>query len=114
MPDDHSACSETPCLSCEADRRLDAGDKEVVAFFARVRDQYVDCAPFGVEGGGRLWRPRLEGWLAACELYDVPRERRGELVDLARDLFEAVEGRIAVRGLASLDPAELAAPPFPE
>lgn len=84
-----------------------------MSFFGRVRDQYVDCAPFGTGDGGRVWRPRLEGWLAACELYDVPRGRRGELVDLARDLFEAVEGRLHVRGLHQLDPDELAPPEPP-
>ena len=80
-------------------------------FLGIVQDQIVNIAPMGVEEGGPSpIYPRLEGWLAACDLYDIPRSSRPSIVDLARALFDGVHGRITVHGLHMIPIDELEDP----
>jgi len=82
-----------------------------VSFFNAVQDQVVDLTPMGVEGGGpHMLAPRLEGWLAACEIYGVSSETRARTVELARVLFEGVHERLSVDGLHRMDEASLSEP----
>lgn len=66
----------------------------MVEFFGRVQDQTVNLTPMGTETGQAIVVPRLEGWLAACELYEVPQEIRAEIIDLSRAMFEATQDRL--------------------
>jgi len=82
------------------DRYLTKGDREIMDFYGIVQDQTVNLTPMGVDGGGpHVLSPRLEGWVAACDLYDIPSESRPHLVEMARTLFEGIHGRISVHGL---------------
>jgi hypothetical protein len=95
----------------EAAENLTQSDREIMDFLSIVRDQTVDLTPFGVDGGGpHVLAPRLEGWVAACDLYNVPREARPHLVDMARSLFDGVHGRINVHGLHGFPVSQLREP----
>ena len=74
-------------------------------FYETVQDQIID---FG--GGPEASLPRLEGWAAACDLYNVPREDRPHLVDMARLLMSGMHDRVTVHGLARMVPDELSPP----
>lgn len=65
----------------------------MVEFYQTVRDQVVNQTPMGMEGGGVYLSPRLEAWVAACELLGVPTDSRRHLIATARFLHEAVEDR---------------------
>ena len=65
----------------------------MVEFYSAVRDQVVNQTPMGMDGGGVYLSPRLEAWAAVAELLDVPRGRRGPLIESARYLHECVEDR---------------------
>lgn len=105
IPDRHEGrCS---CLSCNASRHLTEGDREIMEFFGIVQDQTVNST----QGDGPcILSPRLEGWVAACELYGVPSESRPRLVDMARTLFSGVYGHVSVHGLHRMDELSLASP----
>lgn len=81
-----------------------------MAFYEIVKDQAVNLNPFGDEPD---LRPRMEGWLAVCEAYNVPKDRRAELVDTARLIFDGARGRVTVPGLRLLPP-EVFREPTPE
>jgi hypothetical protein len=88
-------------------------DWKIVSFFGRVQDQTVNLTPMGTESGESILAPRLEGWLAACEIYDVPAEGRADLIDAARCVFEGVHGRykdgsVFRADIDQLEPPELA------
>jgi len=74
-------------------------------FYGLVQDQTVNLS-----SGEPYLTPRLEGWLAACDLYDVPQHLRAHLIDMARVIFGGVHDRMHVKGLVLIDPAELADP----
>ena len=74
-------------------------------FFSIVRDQMVNT---GMEGVPDL-HPRLEGWLAACDLYGIPQHSRPTLIEMARILFDGIHELISFPGLHRL-PAEDLAP----
>lgn len=65
----------------------------MVEFYQTVRDQVINQTPLGMEGGGVYLSPRLEAWVAACDLLRVPPERRTQLIAATRFLHEAVEDR---------------------
>ena len=80
-------------------------------FLGIVQDQVTDLTPMGVEGGGpHVLAPRLEGWVAACDLYDVPKEARSQLVEMTRSLFAGLHGRLNVHGLHGLPDSMLREP----
>ena len=82
-------------------------------FYGAVQDQVVNMAPMGVEEGAPSpLYPRLEGWLAACEINGVPQHSRAFYVEMARTLFDAVQGRSNVSGLFQMPAEELAPPPL--
>ena len=111
LPSSHERCGTTPCLACAASRHLTKGDMQIVDFFSVVQDQTVNLTPMGVEGGGpHVLAPRLEGWVAACELYEIPREDRAHMVQMARTLFEGVHGRVTVHDLHRIPVSALAEP----
>jgi hypothetical protein len=79
-------------------------------FLDLVQDQTVNLTPMGGDGGAYHLAPRLEGWVAACDLYRIPIERRAYLVDQARFLFDATHGRVTVHQLYMIDQSEFEAP----
>jgi len=115
IPNDHSGCAgEVACLRCKAYGNLTREDFDIVDFYGKVQDQSVNLTPFGAgEGRPAIVSPRLEGWLAACELYGVPVDVRAGLVDDARFLFEAVHERVFVPGVHAIPSGELEPPAEP-
>lgn len=92
-------------MGCKANANLTEDDRAAMEFFDVVRDQVIEGQP-GPEG--RVLYPRLEGWIAACDLYDVPKERRAHLVEMGRLLFGGVQGRVKVEQLHRIPEADLA------
>ena len=107
VPARHTRCRRTPCLECDAAAHLTEGDWRVVGFYGQVRDQLSNLTPMGKT---QHLAPRLEGWVAACELYDVPRRGRSELIDAARYLHESLQDRQRRRLEVFSCPAEDLAP----
>jgi len=110
IPKIHARCAFDPCVQCSASRYLTGEDWRVVKFYSVVQDQVVNQTPLGVEGGRAVLTPRLEGWLAACELYRVGEEDREDLVTMARAIFDSVHGRNMEHQI-HLRPAEDMLPP---
>jgi hypothetical protein len=80
-------------------------------FLSIVQDQVVNLAPMGVEEGGpSALYPRLEGWLAACDLYNIPQHSRPGIVEAARLLFAGIHDRTNVSGLHQMPVEELLEP----
>ena len=79
----------------------------MVEFYSAVRDQVVNQTPMGMDGGGVYLSPRIEAWAAVAELLDVPRGRRGPLIESARYLHECVEDRERSGSVFRLDVSEL-------
>ena len=80
-------------------------------FLGIVQDQVVNLAP---PGGEWYLAPRLEGWVAACDIYCVPQGRRAQLIEMARILFEATNDRTNVQGLHRMPIHELTEPTLDE
>lgn len=104
IPASHERCGFDPCIACKADANLTEDDKAVMEFFSVVRDQVIEGHP-GPEGQ-RVAYPRLEGWAAACDLYDVPQHRRARLVEMGRLVFDCVHERVTVEGIHRLPESE--------
>jgi hypothetical protein len=61
---------------------LEPGDWQVIGFYCRVRDQYDNLTPMGVEKGKPMaLYPRIESYRAALELYGYPRTSWAWLTD---------------------------------
>lgn len=63
----------SPCPRCEAAAYLTAEDHYLLAFFRRVRDQYINQTPMGLKDAPSIVTPRLEAYRVALRLYDYPR-----------------------------------------
>lgn len=100
-------------MQCGARRYLRPEDWDIVMFYGRVQDQVVNLSPMGLEDGGAWLAPRLEGWETACRIYDVPDDRRTELIDGARMLHNAINGDSVPYGLHRMAPDEMKPPPVP-
>ena len=81
-------------------------------FYGQVQDQSTNLAPNGNADGEFIFVPRLEGWLAICELNSIPKHERPRLVEGARYLFEGMHGRLSSGGVFGKDPTELIAQPI--
>ena len=79
----------------------------MVEFYQQVRDQVINQTPMGMEGGGVYLTPRLEAWVAAAELLEVPGGRREPLIRATRFLHEAVEDRERSGSVHRMEPDEL-------
>jgi hypothetical protein len=93
-------------MGCKAKANLTEDDAAAMEFFNVVRDQVIEGQP-GPEGQ-RVLYPRLEGWIAACDLYEIPRARRAALVETARVLFDGIHGRLKVEQLHRIPESDLA------
>lgn len=89
---------------------LEAEDWLVLEFFRNVQDQVVNLTPNGTAEGKFVFAPRIEGWLAVCEMLQVDKDFRMEVIEQARMIFEAVNERVWELGLFKLDPETLRAP----
>lgn len=91
IPDEHETGCQ--CVNCEAEQHLEASDWDYVRFYHLVKDQIVNLTPMG-DANGQAWLVlRLEALESACRLYRIPEEDQVEMVETARNLFEAVQGR---------------------
>ena len=80
----------------------------MIDFLRIVQDQVVNLAPMGVaEGAPSAIYPRLEGWIAACDLYNIPQHSRAGLVEMARVLFDGVNDRMIVSGIHRIPESDL-------
>jgi hypothetical protein len=114
IPETHGSCEQEPCVECKAALYLTADDREIMTFYEAVADQTVNLTPNGApNGGAALLAPRLEGWVSACDLYGVPPFLRKTYVEMARLVFDGVQGRVSVHGLHKIKLEELEPPPFP-
>jgi hypothetical protein len=91
-----------------AQANLVPNDWKIIEFYLFVSDQMINLTPAAAEKP--FLAPRLEAWLAACEVLDIPKEQRAWLIDKARLIHRIVEGREKITGLWEIDPAELAPP----
>lgn len=76
----------------DAEKHLTPDDRAVLRFYATCSDQLVNLFPFAEE---QTLVPRLEGWLAACELLNVPRVERQRLIEMARVLHSGTQGQLS-------------------
>lgn len=107
----HGHCDAQPCVECLARRYLTPEDWGVVTFYGKVQDQTINLTPNGDAEGQYHFSPRLEAWLAVCELHNIPKDERPDLVSAARQLFEGMHGRSHESGLFRKQPEEMIAQP---
>lgn len=120
-PGSHDGCVDeaTSCIRCSAHRYLTEEDWAAVSFYGKVQDQSVNLTPMGVADGPAVLAPRLEGWVAACKLYGIPKADRADLIDVARAIFEGVHGRVPKSATLAMtldelsDDVEIETVPFP-
>jgi hypothetical protein len=109
VPPSHERCQATPCLLCGAVAHMTTEDWKVMDFYRIVSDQVVNLTP-GEDV--RQLVPRLEAWIAAADLAEVPRSSRALLIEQARVIFDGANDRIVEHGLhkrplADFDPPVL-------
>lgn len=105
IPPVHDACREAPCLACGAAAEMVQEDWDVVDFWVAVQDQVVPL-PI-LEDGAVYLAPRLEGWLAMCDLLGLDQARRRVLIEGATHLHELVHERVKNYMVHLMDPADL-------
>lgn len=91
IPEEHGTGCE--CVNCEANKHLADGDWDCIKFYHLVKDQIVNITPMGDAQGKSLLVLRLEALESACRLYRVPEGEQMDMVEIARNIFEAVQGR---------------------
>lgn len=110
IPRKHDACRDekTRCVECDARKYLVPADWRVIRYWYVVQDQVVNLTPQGLEGGGWWLAPRLEAWIACCDMLGIEQKERLPLIDAARALHEMVHGRNRSALAFAMDPALLA------
>lgn len=116
IPADHSGCDPDnqwkQCPACKAGKGLTLRDWEIVKYYSLVQDLVRNQAPLGTEDNKPYTTPILSDWIAIAKLLKYEELEIFELVDAARFLHRAVEGRtgLSVSRIHRMDRVELEPP----